>query len=80
MMTAIFDKKLSPMDTLIIEIRNPKVRALLDTLAEMELIAIVPDQSAWREEWKNLSGTLPEAGDVSDEEIPDEGKDLRADS
>ena len=34
------------MDTLLIEIRNPKVRVLLDTLAEMDLIAIVPDKSA----------------------------------
>ena len=59
------------MDTLLIEIRNPKVRALLDTLAELELIAIVPDQSAWREEWKKLSGTLPEATDVPEQEIPD---------
>lgn len=68
------------MDTLTIEIRNPKVRALLDTLAELELIAIVPDKSAWREEWKNLAGTLPEAADVSEEDIPGEGEDLRADS
>ena len=59
------------MDTLLIEIRNPKVRALLDTLAELELIAIVPDQSAWREEWKKLSSTLPEATDVPEPEIPD---------
>lgn len=59
------------MDKLLIEIRNPKVRVLLDTLAEMELIAIVPDQSAWREEWKALSGTLPEATDVDQQEIPD---------
>jgi len=67
------------MDTLLIEIRNPKVRVLLDTLAELELIAIVPDKSAWREEWKKLSGTLPEASEVSEAEIPGDGKDVRAD-
>lgn len=68
------------MDTLLIEIRNPKVRVLLDTLAEMDLIAIVPDKSAWRDEWKTLSGTLPEAANVDEQEVSDGSKNLRADS
>lgn len=35
------------MDTLTIEIRNPKVRELIANLVELDLIAILPQQPAW---------------------------------
>lgn len=60
------------MDTLTIEIRNPKVRELLDSLASLDLISIVPKQLSWRERWQNLSASLPNAPDISEQDILDE--------
>lgn len=60
------------MDTLTIEIRNPKVRELLDNLASLDLISIVPKQSSWRERWESLSASLPDVSEISEQDILDE--------
>lgn len=67
------------MDKLTIEIRNPKVRELIDSLVDMDLIAILPDRSSWREEWQKLSDNLPDISEISEEEIMDEVKAVRSD-
>jgi hypothetical protein len=65
------------MDTLTIEIRNPKVRELLDNLASLDLISIVPKQPSWRERWQNLSVSLPNTSDISEQDILDEIQAVR---
>lgn len=60
------------MDTLTIEIRNPKALDLLQNLADMELITIVPPKATWSERWKKLSDSLPDIPSISEQEIFDE--------
>ncbi|RYF48722.1 MAG: hypothetical protein EOO39_46565 [Cytophagaceae bacterium] len=60
------------MDTLTIEIRNPKVRELMASLVDMGLIAILPQPSTWAERWQSLSATLPDTNTLSEEDILDE--------
>lgn len=67
------------MDTLTIEIRNPKVRELLASLAEMDLLTILPQQPTWSERWKNLSASLPDEPQISEQEILDEISQVRQD-
>lgn len=66
------------MDTLTIEIRNPKVRELLTSLAEMELLTILPQPPTWAERWKKLSASLPNEPQISEQEILDEISQVRA--
>ena len=60
------------METLTIEIRNPKVRELIDSLADMDLIAILPQKPTWAERWQTLSASLPDVPAISEPEILDE--------
>ncbi len=53
------------METILVEIRNPKARQLLQDLAELDLIALRPTP---QQRWQALSAELP---DVPDEEIPE---------
>ncbi|GHB87743.1 hypothetical protein GCM10007390_49790 [Persicitalea jodogahamensis] len=76
--SSIFGKKTNEMDTLTIEIRNPKVRELIDSLVDMDLIAILPRQGSWRQEWRKLSDTLPDTSDISEEEIFEEIQAVRS--
>ena len=57
------------MDTLTIEIRNPKVRELLYDLVNLDLISILPGQPSWHERWQILSASLPDAPDISEQDI-----------
>ena len=65
------------MDTMTIEIRNPKVRELIYSLADMELIAILPTES-WNERWQKFSASLPDVSDISEEEILEEVQAVRS--
>ena len=65
------------MDILTIEIRNPKVRELLANLVDLELISILPAQPSWRECWQSLSASLPDAPDISEQDILDEIQAVR---
>ena len=65
------------MDILTIEIRNPKVRELLANLVDLELISILPAQPSWRERWQSLSASLPDAPDISEQDILDEIQAVR---
>ncbi|MCY7352072.1 MAG: hypothetical protein LH606_15650 [Cytophagaceae bacterium] len=53
------------METILVEIRNPKAKKLLQDLAELDLIALRPTP---QQRWQALSAQLP---DVPDEKIPE---------
>lgn len=65
------------MDTLTIEIRNPKVRELIANLVELDLIAILPPQPAWSDRWKTLSASLPNVPDITEQDVFDEISSVR---
>lgn len=60
------------MNTLTIEIRNPKVRELMTSLVDMGLIAILPQPSTWVERWQAMSATLPDTTAISEQDILNE--------
>lgn len=51
------------METILVEIRNPKAKQLLQNLAELDLIALRPTP---QQRWQTLSTHLP---DVTDEDV-----------
>ena len=65
------------MDTLTIEIHNPKVRALIDNLISLELVTVVPTPSSWRDRWQALSATLPHTDELTEEDILNEIQAVR---
>lgn len=60
------------METLIIEIQNPKARRLIDDLVDLGLISVKPSKPSWGERWKDLSNSLPTSTDISEQDILDE--------
>lgn len=60
------------MDTLTIEIHNPKVREIIANLADLDLISILPQKPTWAERWQSLSDSLPDVPQISEQEILDE--------
>lgn len=65
------------MDTLTIEIRNPKVRELMANLADMGLISILSQPTTWAERWQALSAELPDTSAISEGEIMNEIGEVR---
>ena len=57
------------MDTLTIEISDPKVRALIDNLISLDLVKVVPTLASWRDRWQTLSATLPDTDSLSEKDI-----------
>ena len=66
------------METLIIEIQNPKARRLIEDLADLGLISFKTTQSSWQDRWKKLSDSLPISTDISEEEITKEISEVRS--
>jgi hypothetical protein len=64
------------METLTIEILNPKARRLIDDLVDLGLISIKPNKRSWSGRWKDLSDSLPST-DISEQEIIEEIKSVR---
>lgn len=64
------------METLIIEVQNPKARKLIEDLADLGLI-ILKETSSWSDRWKKFTSVLPEVSSISEEDILDEIDDLR---
>lgn len=60
------------METLIIEIQNPKARRLIDDLVDLGLISVKTSKPSWAERWKELSNSLPTLTDISEQDILDE--------
>ncbi|MCF0058041.1 hypothetical protein [Dyadobacter sp. CY356] len=65
------------METLIIEIQDPKARRLIDDLVALGLISVKPSKPSWVERWKDLSNSLPSSTDISEQEILDEIAQVR---
>ena len=75
---AIFTDKINiqKMDTLTIELKNPKSKKLIEDLADLDLISILK-QASWKERWQKLSQTLPKQTEISEDEIFAEINDIR---
>ncbi|MCU0326260.1 MAG: hypothetical protein MUF45_13545 [Spirosomaceae bacterium] len=65
------------METLIIEIQNPKVRHLIDDLVDLGLIKLKKVSPTWNERWNELSETLPRNSPISEDEILYEISEVR---
>ena len=52
---------------LMIELKNPNAKKLLEHLADLQLISIL-DTSSWTDHWRKLSKTLP-LPEISENEI-----------
>lgn len=65
------------METLTIEINNPKARRLIDDLADLGLISVKEEKRSWNERWEELSKTLPDIDSITEEDIFEEIKAVR---
>jgi hypothetical protein len=66
------------METLTIEIKNPKAKKLIDDLVDLDLINLLNPKSNWGELWTKLDVKLPQIKpDMSEEEILNEIKQYR---
>jgi transcription elongation GreA/GreB family factor len=68
------------METLTIEISNPKARRLIDDLVDLGLISVKEEKCSWNERWEEFSKTLPNTESITEEEIFEEIKTIRASS
>lgn len=68
------------METLTIEINNPKARRLIDDLADLGLISVKGEKRSWTERWEELAKTLPDIHSISEGEIFEEIKAVRNNS
>jgi hypothetical protein len=67
------------METITIEILNPKAKKLIDDLVDLELISLIKTNPTWDELWKKLDSRLPQnETNLSEEEISAEIKAYRA--
>ena len=57
------------METLTIEITNPKAKRLLDDLADLGLISIRESKPNWNERWEAFSSNSPNVDTISEEDI-----------
>jgi hypothetical protein len=48
------------METLTIEIRNPKAKKLIDDLVDLELISLQKTSPLWKMLWDKLDSKLPQ--------------------
>lgn len=65
------------METLTIEINNPKARRLIDDLVDLGLISVKEETLSWSERWEELSKTLPDTDSITEEEIFEEIRAVR---
>ncbi|MGG7662015.1 hypothetical protein [Dyadobacter sp. BHUBP1] len=65
------------METLTIEINNPKARRLIDDLVDLGLISVKEEKLSWNERWEELSKTLPDIDSITEEDIFEEIKAVR---
>lgn len=57
------------METLTIEITNPKAKRLIDDLADLGLISVKESKPSWNERWNALSKSLPDISAISEEDV-----------
>lgn len=66
------------METLTIEIKNPKAKKLINDLVELDLIALLTPKPSWNDLWAKLDAKLPQTNpEISEDEIMDEIKAYR---
>ena len=65
------------METIIIEIQNPKAMGLIDSMVDLGLISVKSVESSWKGRWKKLSDSLPLSSDLTDEDIMSEINEVR---
>ena len=67
------------METLTIEINNPKARPFIDGLVDLGLITLKDSQPSRAELWERLDKQLPQTDpDISEEEILEEIRAYRS--
>ena len=66
------------MESLTIDIKNPKAKGLLEKLADLDLISIRPAGDSWAVRWQKLAVALPDVQGISEQEIQDEVQAVRA--
>lgn len=67
------------METLTIEILNPKAKQLIYDLADLELISLRQISPTWNQLWAKLDAKLPQTEpDITESEIMEEIKAYRA--
>ena len=66
------------METLTIEIQNPKAKRLIDDLVDLGLISLKKTTPSWTERWQKLLNTLPSTTDISEEDIINEISEVRS--
>ena len=67
------------METLTIEILNPKAKKLIDDLVDLELISLSQTVPSWSQLWAKLDSKLPQTEpDITESEIMEEIKAYRA--
>ena len=66
------------METLIIELKNPKARRLIDDLVDLGIISLKETQPSRTELWERIDKILPQSEpDITEEEIMEEIKAYR---
>ncbi|MDR6808777.1 mannitol/fructose-specific phosphotransferase system IIA component (Ntr-type) [Dyadobacter sp. BE34] len=65
------------METLTIEINDPKARRLIDDLVDLGLISVKEEKLSWNERWEELSKALPDIDSITEEDIFEEIKAVR---
>jgi hypothetical protein len=67
------------METLTIEIKNPKAKKLIDDLVDLDLIALLTPKPSWNDLWAKLDTKLPQTEpEISEDEIIAEIKVYRS--
>ncbi|WAC15078.1 hypothetical protein [Dyadobacter pollutisoli] len=65
------------METLTIEINNPKAKRLIDDLADLGLISVKESKPSWKERWQELAKSLPDSEAITEEDVMDEVSAVR---
>lgn len=61
------------METLTIEIKNPKAKKLIDDLVDLDLISLLSTKPSWNDLWNKLDAKLPDSEpDITEKEIIEE--------
>lgn len=61
------------METLTIEIKNPKAKKLIDDLIDLDLISLLSSKPSWNLLWEKLDNMLPQVDSgISEQDILDE--------
>ncbi|HLO44630.1 MAG TPA: hypothetical protein VK175_09875 [Leadbetterella sp.] len=61
------------METLTIEIRNPKAKKLIEDLVDLDLISLLSSKPSWNLLWEKLDTMLPQVDSgISEQDVLNE--------